>query len=115
MMFPSNRVRIVSRPSRWTSARVMTVWQRLSKTSCARTRSRVARQAICKANLPRGGTVFVFRSKRADRMKLLYWDGTGLVMAYKRLVDHHLQGHPVDILKGRERIRSAAAHTGIKF
>ncbi|WP_276612515.1 IS66 family insertion sequence element accessory protein TnpB [Pseudorhodobacter turbinis] len=66
----------------------MTVWQRLSKTSCARTRSRVARQAICKANLPRGGTVFVFRSKRADRMKLLYWDGTGLVMAYKRLEEH---------------------------
>jgi transposase len=29
---------------------------------------------------PRGGTVFVFRSKRADRLKLLYWDGTGLVM-----------------------------------
>ena len=30
-------------------------------------------------------TVFVFRAKRADRLKLLYWDGTGLVMAYKRL------------------------------
>ena len=26
-----------------------------------------------------------FRSRRADRLKLLYWDGTGLVMAYKRL------------------------------
>ena len=24
-------------------------------------------------------------SRRADRLKLLYWDGTGLVMAYKRL------------------------------
>ena len=34
------------------------------------------------------GTVFVFRAKRADRLKLLYWDGTGLVMAYKRLEDH---------------------------
>ena len=34
---------------------------------------------------PFTGTVFVFRSKRADRLKLLYWDGTGLVMAYKRL------------------------------
>ena len=28
---------------------------------------------------------FSFRSRRADRLKLLYWDGTGLVMAYKRL------------------------------
>ena len=34
---------------------------------------------------PFTGTVFVFRAKRADRLKLLYWDGTGLVMAYKRL------------------------------
>ncbi len=34
------------------------------------------------------GTVFVFRSKRADRLKLIYWDGTGLVMAYKRLEEH---------------------------
>lgn len=34
---------------------------------------------------PFTGTVFVFRSRRADRLKLLYWDGAGLVMAYKRL------------------------------
>lgn len=34
---------------------------------------------------PFTGTVFVFRAKRADRLKLLYWDGTGLVMTYKRL------------------------------
>jgi len=37
---------------------------------------------------PFTGTVYVFRSKRADRLKLLYWDGSGLVMAYKRLEDH---------------------------
>ena len=34
---------------------------------------------------PFTGTVFVFRSRRADRLKLLYRDGTGLVLAYKRL------------------------------
>ena len=34
---------------------------------------------------PFTGTIFVFRSKRADRLKLLVWDGSGLVMAYKRL------------------------------
>ena len=37
---------------------------------------------------PFTGTIFVFRSRRADRLKLLYWDGTGLVMAYKRLEEH---------------------------
>ena len=31
------------------------------------------------------GAVFVFRSKRADRVKLLVYDGTGLVLIWKRL------------------------------
>jgi len=34
---------------------------------------------------PHSGLVIVFRAKRADRVKILLWDGTGLVMAYKRL------------------------------
>ena len=34
---------------------------------------------------PFGGVIYVFRSKRADRVKLLFWDGTGLVLATKRL------------------------------
>ena len=34
---------------------------------------------------PFTGTVFVFRAKRADRLKLLYWDGSGLVLVCKRL------------------------------
>ena len=31
------------------------------------------------------GVVYVFRAKRADRIKLLYWDGSGLVLYAKRL------------------------------
>mgnify|MGYP000859372428 FL=1 len=34
---------------------------------------------------PFDGAVYVFRAKRADRLKLIYWDGSGLVMSYKRL------------------------------
>lgn len=34
---------------------------------------------------PFSGAIFIFRSKRADRMKLVVWDGTGLVMVYKRI------------------------------
>jgi transposase len=30
-------------------------------------------------------SVFVFRSKRADRVKMLVYDGTGLVLIWKRL------------------------------
>lgn len=37
---------------------------------------------------PFTGTVFVFRSRKADRLKLIYWDGSGMVMAYKRLEEH---------------------------
>jgi len=36
---------------------------------------------------PFTGTVFVFRAKRKDRLKLVFWDGSGLVMTYKRLED----------------------------
>ena len=31
------------------------------------------------------GAIFVFRSKRADRIKLLVWDQTGMVLVHKRL------------------------------
>lgn len=34
---------------------------------------------------PFSGAIFIFRSKRSDRMKLIVWDGTGLVMTYKRI------------------------------
>jgi transposase len=36
---------------------------------------------------PHSGLIIVFRAKRADRIKVLLWDGTGLVMSYKRLED----------------------------
>ena len=29
---------------------------------------------------PFSGAVYVFRAKRADRVKLIYWDGTGVCM-----------------------------------
>ena len=34
---------------------------------------------------PHSGVTVVFRSRRGDRVKILVWDGTGLVLAYKRL------------------------------
>src|SRR5258708_10439386 len=34
---------------------------------------------------PLSGQLFVFTNKRADRIKLLYWDEDGFVILYKRL------------------------------
>lgn len=34
---------------------------------------------------PHSGLMVVFRSKRKDRAKILTWDGSGLVLVYKRL------------------------------
>ena len=71
MMFPSNRVRVL--------VSTQPVDFRKGHDGLASIVSSVLRKD------PFTGTVFVFRSRRADRLKLLYWDGTGLVMAYKRL------------------------------
>jgi transposase len=34
---------------------------------------------------PFSGAVYVFRAKRADRVKLVFWDGTGVVLVAKRM------------------------------
>lgn len=34
---------------------------------------------------PFSGVIWVFRARRADRVKLVWWDGTRLVMLSKRL------------------------------
>lgn len=44
---------------------------------------------------PYSGDVFVFRSKRSDRLKLLVFDGTGLVLATKWLEDGDFAWPPV--------------------
>ena len=36
---------------------------------------------------PFGGVIYVFRARRADRLKMVFWDGSGLVLVSKRLDD----------------------------
>jgi transposase len=44
---------------------------------------------------PFSGTIFVFRSKRADRVKILAWDGSGLVLFWKRLEQGAFRWPPI--------------------
>lgn len=44
---------------------------------------------------PFSGAVLVFRAKRADRVKILVWDGSGLVLITKRLEDGKFAWPPV--------------------
>lgn len=84
MMFPSHRVRILvaTRP----------VDFRKGHDGLAALVASVLRKDPFTGTVPRHGHSdrwrshgSIFRAKRADRMKILFWDGTGLVMAYKRL------------------------------
>ena len=44
---------------------------------------------------PFGGSFFVFRSKRADRIKILAWDGSGLCLYSKRLENQGFAWPPI--------------------
>jgi transposase len=54
---------------------------------------------------PFSGTVLVFRAKRADRVKVVAWDGSGLVMLWKRLDEGAFKWPPVS--DGVMRLTSA--------
>jgi transposase len=45
---------------------------------------------------PFSGAVYVFRAKRADRVKLLWWDGTGICLLTKRLEGNVFRWPPVE-------------------
>ena len=42
------------------------------------------------------GAVYVFRSKRLDRVKLLWWDGTGICLMTKRLESAQFRWPPIE-------------------
>jgi len=44
---------------------------------------------------PYSGAVLVFRSRRADRVKILLWDGSGLVLVWKQLEGSAFRWPPV--------------------
>lgn len=44
---------------------------------------------------PFSGVVIVFRAKRADRLKILVWDTTGVVLVWKQLQQNTFRWPPV--------------------
>ena len=44
---------------------------------------------------PFSGAVLVFRSKRSDRVKILVWDTSGLVLVWKQLQQHTFRWPPI--------------------
>jgi transposase len=42
------------------------------------------------------GAIYVFRSKRLDRVKLLWWDGTGICLMTKRLESGQFRWPPIE-------------------
>ena len=45
---------------------------------------------------PFSGAVYVFRARRADRVKEIYWDGTGVCLFAKRLEDGSFRWPNID-------------------
>ena len=74
---------------------------------------------------PYSGAVYVFRAKRIDRVKLLWWDGTGICLLTKRLEGGAFRWPPIEdgvlrltpaqlaaLLEGTEWSRVGARETG---
>ena len=45
---------------------------------------------------PFSGAIYVFRSKRMDRVKFLWWDGTGICLMAKRLEAGQFHWPPIE-------------------
>ena len=44
---------------------------------------------------PFSGAVIVYRAKRSDRIKILVWDGSGLVLIWKQLNENAFRWPPI--------------------
>ena len=51
---------------------------------------------MCRDTYPFSGVIYVFRAKRADRVKLIWWDSTGLCIFAKRLEDGKFRWPKID-------------------
>ncbi len=65
---------------------------------------------------PFDGALIVFRAKRADRVKILLWDGSGLVLIWKQLQHSAFRWPPiVDGVMKLTSVEYAALFDGIDW
>jgi len=65
---------------------------------------------------PFSGTVIVYRSKRADRIKILVWDSSGLVLIWKQLQQGSFRWPPItDGVLKLSAVEFAALFDGIDW
>jgi transposase len=68
------------------------------------------------AENPFSGTVIVYRSKRADRVKILLWDCSGLVLIWKQLQQGSFRWPPImDGMMKLSPIEYAALFDGLDW
>jgi len=65
---------------------------------------------------PTRGLVLVFRPRRGDRLKLLYWDSNGIVLSYKRLeVGSFVWPKPGDAVMPLTKLQFQALFAGLDW
>ena len=65
---------------------------------------------------PFSGVVLVFRSKRCDKVKIVHWDATGLVLVWKQLEGNVFRWPPiVDGVMRLSPVEFAALFSGIDY
>ncbi len=58
---------------------------------------------------PLSGSMFVFRGRSSERLKILWWDRNGLSIYYKRLEQGTFQFPPASALDGRTSVSISSA------
>lgn len=65
---------------------------------------------------PFSGVIIIFRAKRSDRIKLLVWDGSGLVVVWKRLEQGAFRWPPItDGVMRLSGVQMAALFEGLDW